>query len=174
MLDRITQLVPGERIVAERKLTGREDYLADHFPLFPVMPGVLMLEAMYQAASWLVRATDDFAHSIVRLKEARNVKYSDFVQPGQVLVVSAEIKKREGLITSLIAQGVSHNATTVSARLVLESVVVADLAPSRMVLEPWSRKQMRDKFDELTADLYRRVPANVGSTIIRESPLATR
>jgi 3-hydroxyacyl-[acyl-carrier-protein] dehydratase len=34
-----------------------EDYLRDHFPLFPVMPGVLMLEAMYQASCWLIRSS---------------------------------------------------------------------------------------------------------------------
>src|SRR5687767_7216068 len=111
MLDRITELVPGERITAERKLTGAEDYLADHFPLFPVMPGVLMLEAIYQAAAWLVRVEDDFEHSIVRLKEARNVKYSDFVEIGHVLIVKAEIKKRDGLVTSLEGRGFVDGST---------------------------------------------------------------
>jgi len=160
MLDRITELVPGERIVAERKLTGREDYLADHFPHFPVMPGVLMLEAMYQAAAWLVRVTDDFQDSIVRLKEARNVKYSDFVVPGQTLIVSAEIKKRDGHLTSLTAQGISHDAVAVSARLVLEVVPVASLSPDRSMLEPWARKQMRDKFLKISSELLSRIPVN--------------
>jgi 3-hydroxyacyl-[acyl-carrier-protein] dehydratase len=158
MLDRITKLVPGERIAAEITLTGGEDYLADHFPLFPVMPGVLMLEAMYQAAAWLVRATDDFEYSLVRLKEARNVKYSDFVEPKQMLLVTAEIKKREGLITSLSAHGLVHGDVAVRAQLVLENVMIDKLAPSRAMLEPWSCKQMRDKFNELTPDLVARVP----------------
>jgi 3-hydroxyacyl-[acyl-carrier-protein] dehydratase len=161
MLDRITELVPGERIVAQRKLTGREDYLADHFPLFPVMPGVLMLEAMYQAAAWLVRVTDDFEYSMVRLKEARNVKYSDFVDPGHTLIVSAEIKKRDGLVTSLVAQGIVHDAVAVSARLVLENVQLDQLSPDRTMLEPWARKQMRDKFLKISAELLSRMPVNV-------------
>lgn len=161
MLDRITELVPGERIVAERKLTGREDYLADHFPLFPVMPGVLMLEAMYQAAAWLVRATDDFQDSIVRLKEARNVKYSDFVDPGHTLIVSAEIKKRDGLLTNLDAKGIVHNNVAVSARLVLEIVDLDQLAPERAMLEPWARKKMRDKFLKLSAEVLSQMPVNV-------------
>lgn len=161
MLDRITELVPGERIVAERKLTGREDYLADHFPLFPVMPGVLMLEAMYQAAAWLVRATDDFDHSIVRLKEARNVKYSDFVDPGHTLIVSAEIKKRDGLTVNLDTKGIVHGAIAVSARLVLEITPVEQLSPDRTMMEPWARKQMRDKFLKLSAEVLSRMPVNV-------------
>jgi 3-hydroxyacyl-[acyl-carrier-protein] dehydratase len=174
MLDRITELVPGERIVAQRKLTGREDYLSDHFPLFPVMPGVLMLEAMYQAAAWLVRATDRFEHSIVRLKEARNVKYSDFVTPGQTLTVTAEIKKREGLITSLTAQGMAHDAVTVSARLVLESVEMSDFMPSRAMLEPWGRHEMREEFERLVVDLPSPIPIAVTGAIVSETPLATR
>src|SRR5688572_32810433 len=105
-LDTITMVQPGSRIEAVRRLRAEEDYLADHFPFFPVMPGVLMLEAMYQASAWLIRVSDQFSHSIVRLKEARNVKYSDFVVPGQTLVVSAEIQKREGLVTTLKTQAV--------------------------------------------------------------------
>lgn len=173
MLDRITELSPGDRIVAQRKLTGREDYLADHFPLFPVMPGVLMLEAMYQAAAWLVRATDDFQHSVVRLREARNVKYSDFVVPGQTLTVTAEIKKRDGLITSLTAQGMAHDAVTVSARLVLESVIMKEVMPSRGCLEPWGRQEMRAEFDKLVADLPWRAPLSVAGGMVTQTPLAT-
>jgi 3-hydroxyacyl-[acyl-carrier-protein] dehydratase len=158
MLDRITELVPGERIAAERKLTGEEDYLADHFPLFPVMPGVLMLEAMYQAAAWLVRVSDDFEHSIVRLKEARNIKYSDFVDPGHVLIVKAEIKKREGLLTNLETRGFVHGSMAVSGRLVLETVQLDNLTPDRTVLEPWARKKMRDKFLSLSAEVLSSMP----------------
>ncbi len=152
MLDRITELVPGERISAQRLLTGREDYLADHFPLFPVMPGVLMLEAMYQASAWLIRSTDNFSHSLVRLKEARNVKYSDFVVPGQTLYVSAEILKREGLVTTLKVQATVHDSIAVSARLVLESMEMVDGALGRSCSETWAIKQMRDKLAELTKE----------------------
>ena len=85
LVDRIVDLEPGKRIRAIKCLTMLEDYLQDHFPRFPVMPGVLMLESMYQTAAWLMRATDDFAHSMVLMSEARNVKYTDFVEPGQTL-----------------------------------------------------------------------------------------
>src|SRR5713226_3386790 len=91
LIDRITSIEPGKSISAVKNLSLAEEYLADHFPGFPVMPGVLMLEAMTQAAAWLVRVSDDFAHSTVILKEAKNVKYTNFVEPGQNLVVTAEI-----------------------------------------------------------------------------------
>ena len=55
LIDRISVLERGQRIVAHKALSLAEEYLADHFPAFPVIPGVLMLEAMVQASAWLVR-----------------------------------------------------------------------------------------------------------------------
>lgn len=92
LIDRITELVPGERIVAVKALSLAEEYLADHFPRFPVLPGVLMIEALVQASAWLVRDTEDFAHSMILLAEAKNVTYKSFVSPGQVLELSVEMK----------------------------------------------------------------------------------
>ena len=93
LIDRIVELEPGERITAVKALTMAEEYLADHFPQFPVMPGVLMLESLTQAGAWLVRASEDFAHSIVVLKQVNNAKYAQFVEPGQTLTVTAELLK---------------------------------------------------------------------------------
>jgi 3-hydroxyacyl-[acyl-carrier-protein] dehydratase len=149
LIDRIDEIEPGVRIAAVKALTGSEDYLKDHFPLFPVMPGVLMLEAMYQASAWLVRSTDHFAYALVLLKEARNVKYADFVAPGQVLHVTAEILKREGDLTTLKAQGMVAGHVAVSARLILERGQIADRIATRAESDPFTRKRMKEYFDEI-------------------------
>src|ERR1700681_578193 len=120
LIDRIIELNPGQSLVAVKNLSMAEEYLADHFPGFPVMPGVLMLEAMTQAGAWLVRAGEDFAHSIVVLKEARNVKYSNFVAPGQTLTVTVEIINQDARLTRLKAQGTVEGEVQLSGRLVLE------------------------------------------------------
>lgn len=120
LIDRITDLVPGEQIIATKCLSLAEEYLEDHFPKFPVMPGVMMLEAMTQASAWLIRATEDFAHSVVILQEAKNVKYADFVEPGEVLTVTADWVKQEGRLTSLKVKGTVAGNMAVSARLVLD------------------------------------------------------
>src|SRR5205085_912982 len=104
-IDRIIDLKPGVCITATKSLDAAEEYLKDHFPLFPVMPGVLMLEAMYQASAWLIRGSEDFAHAFVLLKEARNVKYAEFVKPGQTLTVTAEFVKQDHDTTRLKASG---------------------------------------------------------------------
>jgi len=95
LLDRIVELEPGRRIRAVKGLTLAEEYLADHFPTFPVMPGVLMVEALVQASAWLVRATENFAHSQVLLREAKNVIYKSFVSPGRALELEVTARRIE-------------------------------------------------------------------------------
>lgn len=149
LIDRITELRPGESITAVKVLTLAEEYLADHFPRFPVMPGVMMLESLYQAAAWLVRKTDDFAFTMVVLREVRNVKFSSFVEPGQVLVVTATRIRQDGARTTLKAEGTVDGKTAVSARLVLESYNLADRYPTRAATDAYSKQRCRRQFDLL-------------------------
>jgi 3-hydroxyacyl-[acyl-carrier-protein] dehydratase len=149
LIDRILELTPGEKIVAVKALSLAEEYLDDHFPLFPVMPGVLMLEAMTQAGAWLVRASEDFAHSRVMLKEARNVKYADFVEPGQMLTVTAEIIDQDDRETRLKTQGMVNGHVAVSGRLTLERFNEADITPSQGPLDDYTRRWLRELFNSL-------------------------
>jgi len=93
LVDRILELSRGQRIVAVKAVTLAEEYLADHFPTFPVLPGVLMLEVLTESAAWLVRDATDFAASLILLREARNVTYKSFVKPGEVLRVEVNCRR---------------------------------------------------------------------------------
>lgn len=148
-LDQVLELEPGARIRAVKRLSPDEQYLKDHFPRFPVMPGVIMLEALYQASSWLVRQSEGFAHSIVLLKEARNVKYSDFVAPGQTLEVTAEILKQDDVLTTLKAQGTVNGNIAVAGRLVLERFNLDDRYPLRKDTDPYTRNETRNTLAKL-------------------------
>jgi 3-hydroxyacyl-[acyl-carrier-protein] dehydratase len=144
LIDRIVEFQPGVRLAATKSLSMAEEYLADHFPTFPVMPGVLMLEALTQAGAWLVRLSEDFAHSIVVLKQATNVKYAQFVEPGQTLSVSVEVLSHGPRETKLKAHGSVDGRTTVGARLVLERYNLADKNPDDAPLDESIRQELRN------------------------------
>ncbi len=126
LVDRILTLEPPTRIVTRKALTLAEEYLADHFPTFPVMPGVLMLEAMVQSAAWLVRATQDFAHSMVVLEEAKNINYKSFVSPGKTLEVTVEAVEIGEHQSDFKAAGRSGDEEMVKARLRLRHYNLSD------------------------------------------------
>jgi len=149
LVDRILELEPGKRIKAQKNLSLAEEYLADHFPGFPVMPGVMMLEAMTQAGAWLVRSSEDFAHSIVVLKEARNLKYGDFVEPGETLTVEVEILGQTETETKLKARGHVDGRPHVSARLILERFNLADRQPTRGDADAVVIHQLKELFAQL-------------------------
>lgn len=126
LVDRIESIEPGQRIVTIKALSLAEEYLADHFPAFPVLPGVLMIEAMVQSAAWLVRVEQDFAKSVVVLQRARNVKYASFVQPGNVLRCDVTAMSIEPAAGRFKAAGFVGDRQVVSGRLELRCLNLAE------------------------------------------------
>jgi 3-hydroxyacyl-[acyl-carrier-protein] dehydratase len=143
LIDRIVELEPCVRITAVKTLTMTEEYLADHFPRFPVMPGVLMLESLTQTGAWLVRISEDFAHSIVVLKQANNVKYAQFVEPGQTLSVTAEVLKFDEGEVKLKAYGTMGGRIILTARLALACYNLADANPQYLATDAAMRQDLR-------------------------------
>src|SRR5438552_13789484 len=126
LVDRILEVHPGKVIRAVKNLTLGEEYLADHFPTFPVMPGVLMLQTLVESASWLLRLTEDYSHSIIVLREARNVKYGTFMEPGKQLALEVELVGQDGATATFKGKGETGGASTVSARFTLERYNLRD------------------------------------------------
>ncbi len=149
LIDKITDLHPGERVCAVKGLSMSEEYLQDHFPLFPVMPGVLMLEALYQSSCWLVRVTDDFSCSMVQLAEARNVTYKDFVQPGESLSIESRIHKRVDNRVTVQAEGKVDGRSAVKARLVLDCFNLADRDLASSSIDSYIIQELRREYENL-------------------------
>ena len=110
---------PGPSLVAIKNLSMSEEYLSDHFPGFPVMPGVLMLEALTQAGAWLIREMEDFAHSIIILKQAKTIKYGSFVEPGRQLELRVELTEYDGRDCAFKGVGSIDGQEMVKGRFVL-------------------------------------------------------
>src|SRR3954453_10745289 len=130
LLNRIRSYNPEVDPSAIKNVTMTEEYLADHFPEFPVLPGVFMLEAATQAGGWLLRLSENFAHSIISLREARNVKYANFARPGQSLDVTVSLLKKDDRLATMKVEGQIEGQPTLSGRIVLERYNLIDRDPS--------------------------------------------
>jgi 3-hydroxyacyl-[acyl-carrier-protein] dehydratase len=126
LIDRVEEVQPGQSLRAVKNLTLGEEYLADHFPTFPVMPGVLMLQTLVEASAWLLRASEDFRHSVITLREARNVKYGNFMEPGKRMIVSVELTERSETTATCKGKGEADGQLTVTARLTLATYNLRD------------------------------------------------
>jgi 3-hydroxyacyl-[acyl-carrier-protein] dehydratase len=135
LLDRIVSVEREVELTAVKNVSLAEEYLADHFPEFPVLPGVFMLEAARQAACGLVRLSENYAHSLVVLQEARSVKFTDFVTPGNQLQIKVEQLKREGALVSFKFQGEVEGRVCLTGRLTLECSNLADADPELAYLD---------------------------------------
>jgi 3-hydroxyacyl-[acyl-carrier-protein] dehydratase len=130
LIDRILDVERGKTIRAIKNLTLGEEYLADHFPTFPVMPGVLMLQAVVEAGAWLWRITDDYQYSVIVLREARGVKYGTFMEPGRQMVITAELVERQKDKATFKGRGEVEGTSAVSARLTLAGYNLGDGNPA--------------------------------------------
>ncbi|MEO5804461.1 MAG: bifunctional UDP-3-O-[3-hydroxymyristoyl] N-acetylglucosamine deacetylase/3-hydroxyacyl-ACP dehydratase [Verrucomicrobiota bacterium] len=112
MIDKVTE-IDGDKIVAVKNVTANEPYFQGHFPNHPIMPGVLQLEAIAQAAGILtMRRAENFG-KLAYFMSAESVKWRKPVRPGDTLVINVEITKSRGKVGK--AKGVcSVNGETVS------------------------------------------------------------
>jgi len=126
LIDKIVSLESGREIKALKCVSLAEEYLADHFPAFPVLPGVLLLEGLIESASWLVREAENFAHSMLLLEQARNVKYKSFLAPGAQIEYTVQAKTIEENVSSFLGFGLSNGERIIEAKFGLRHFNLAD------------------------------------------------
>lgn len=126
LVDRILECSPPERLVAVKAVSLAEEYLADHFPTFPILPGVLMLEALSESAAWLVRAANDFGQSVILLSSARNVTYKSFMKPGHLLRTEVTCRRMAPGESDFSGTGFCGDREVVKARFSLRHFNLVD------------------------------------------------
>lgn len=93
LIDRVEELVEGERIVAYKNVTANEEFFNGHFPQEPVMPGVLIIEAMAQAGAVAILSMEDFKGKTAYFGGIDRAKFRQKVVPGDTLRLEVEIIK---------------------------------------------------------------------------------
>ncbi|MBF0169757.1 MAG: 3-hydroxyacyl-ACP dehydratase FabZ [Nitrospinae bacterium] len=96
LIDRIVEVVPFERAVGVKNITGSEYFFPGHFPEKPVMPGVLMVEALAQTACVLATSsTDDAKGKIIYFAAIDNCRFKRQVVPGDQLRLEVTVDKQK-------------------------------------------------------------------------------
>jgi 3-hydroxyacyl-[acyl-carrier-protein] dehydratase len=122
LVDRIVEMEP-ERIVGIKQVTANEPHFLGHFPEFPVMPGVLIVEAMAQCAGVLVlKQMEDRQNKLVLLVAIENARFRRPVVPGDTLRMEMKILKKKASVAKMAG------VATVDGVVVAEAEVMCKLA----------------------------------------------
>ena len=92
LVDEVEEFVKGESIRAIKYVTGEEDFFKGHFPEYPVMPGVLILEALAQAGGIVVLSEEQYKGKIALFAGADEVKFRQQVRPGDKLELEVAMR----------------------------------------------------------------------------------
>ena len=123
LVDRVLETEPGKRIVAEKNVTVNEWFFQGHFPDFPIMPGVLIIEALAQAGAILLLSDEASKGQIPLFAGIDNCRFRAQVSPGDVLRLEVELTARRGPI------GKGKARATVGGKLAAEAELTFALSP---------------------------------------------
>jgi beta-hydroxyacyl-ACP dehydratase FabZ len=122
LVDRIDELEP-DRIVGVKNVTVNEPFFEGHFPDFPVMPGVMIIEAMAQVAGVLVLSQiEDRKNKLVLLASVNEAKFRKPVRPGDQLRIEMKVAKRKATIAKMFG------TASVDGSVVAEAEIMCKLA----------------------------------------------
>ena len=126
LIDTVTEHDPGRRIVAFKNLTANEEFFIGHFPGAPLMPGVLMIETLTQAATLLLA---DQATGRITLRGVENAKFRRQVVPGDQLRVEVSLARRRGSIVRALG------AASVASQMVAEAELILSLCDDEPAID---------------------------------------
>lgn len=98
LVDRVLEVVPGERAVAIKNVSANEPQFTGHFPERPLMPGVLIVEALAQVGGIIMLQLEAFHGKVALFAGIDGVRFRRTVSPGDQLVMTAELIKIKGNI----------------------------------------------------------------------------
>ena len=127
LVDRVIRLVPGDKIVALKNVTINEPFFQGHFPGKPVMPGVLIIEAMAQVGGILAYETGppEKRNRLIYFMGMDKVRFRKMVVPGDQIIFEAKILKFRSKVAKMSGKA------TVNSQLVAEAELMASFGDSK-------------------------------------------
>mgnify|MGYP000717100163 CR=1 FL=1 len=98
LIDRVEEIVEGEKVIATKNVSYNEPFFAGHFPEEPVMPGVLIVEALAQTGAVAILGKDENRGKTAYFASINSAKFKRKVVPGDILTLETEIIKVKGPI----------------------------------------------------------------------------
>jgi 3-hydroxyacyl-[acyl-carrier-protein] dehydratase len=129
LVDRILSMTPGREVVAMRAIPPEEDYFQDHFPGFPVVPGVLLTEMMGQAAAKALNA-DTLPRGNAMLAKILSASFRQWVRPGDVVHLHATIESNEERFATADCRAEVGGRTVAQAKLFFTFLPIEQFAPT--------------------------------------------
>lgn len=117
LLDTIEELEPGVRAKGKKCVTFNEPFFSGHFPGEPVMPGVLIIEALAQTGAVAILSQKDFQGRTAYFGAIQSAKFKKKVVPGDVLILETEIIKMKGPVGIGSAKAYVDGTLAVQAEL---------------------------------------------------------
>ncbi len=117
LVDKVIELVPGERAVGIKNVTMNENYFQGHFPGKPVMPGVLQVEALAQTGAIAVLSLEEYQGKFVYFGGIDKLRFKQKVVPGDVLRLEVELIKRRGPI------GIAKAVASVDGKIAVQGEI---------------------------------------------------
>lgn len=117
LIDRIDELEPGFRAVGRKCVTFNEPFFAGHFPEEPVMPGVLIIEALAQVGAVCILSKEEYKGKVAYFGGINKAKFKQKVFPGDALRLEVEMTKVKGPIGLGVAKAYVENKLVCSAEL---------------------------------------------------------
>ena len=117
LIDRVVELEPGKRAVAFKQVTANEPQFTGHFPGRPIMPGVLMVEALAQTAGVAVLTLDEYRGKIGLFAGIDECRFRRLVVPGDALRLEVTVEKLRGMFGRVRAVASVDGETAVEAAL---------------------------------------------------------
>lgn len=118
LVDRILELEPGQRAVGVKNVTATEFFFPGHFPEYPVMPGVLIIEALAQVAAVAVLALESYRGKIPLFAGIDKARFRRPVVPGDTLRLEAEILKLKATVGKARCRALVGTVLAAEAELV--------------------------------------------------------